>query len=388
MNTLEEYIVKESEAWSKKNKPITWMDNIIENIGKCRVATHVGKFTHSKSKVSIRIFNGFNTNIKYVITESVKCKEDIVYESAAYMAAAKFLDLMLEDGNRVIDHIVNNDMEVQTLVEQYGVNYNILLEKLKMATNLIENSSTESILKQVYFPINERQYHLLTILPNSSVMCELSRRIREMISIRNDARDTKKESDIGQYKEILNRTIIGFGGAQPQNVSVLNSMNVGKYTLLESLPPMIEKRNLRYPKKDFWNETMRYYYVSGIMKELHLNLCNDRNNLTIRNRIKENIHSLIDRVLQMKYKLWSEYPCWIKHDIYGQLPKEQIVWLDLENDMDLNSEMIDTLSKAFSRWLIHTYGRVLKKDSLSLGSEEFRYFAHCMEDVLKKEVMR
>ncbi len=197
MSILEGHILEKEEEYKKKGKKNTWVQNMIENIGKCKLVTHVGKFTHPESKITARIERGTNLLSEYVTTDSVICRDDIFYSSAAYMSAARFLDLELEDGRTVLEHIEGGDNEIKILIEKYGGKYDDFLDALDMAKNSPKMERTEYLLKQVYFPIDNEEYHLLTILPNSSVLCEMTQRVKKMSKERDALKKSEKEIESG-----------------------------------------------------------------------------------------------------------------------------------------------------------------------------------------------
>ena len=386
MSILEGHILEKEAEYKKKGKKNTWVQNMIENIGKCKLVTHVGKFTHPESKITARIERGTNLLSEYVTTDSVICREDIFYSSAAYMSAARFLDLELEDGRTVLEHIEGGDNEIKILMEKYGGKYDDFLDALDMAKSSPKMERTEYLLKQVYFPIDNGEYHLLTILPNSSVLCEMTQRVKKMSQERDALKKSEKEIESGRYKELIGRTVIGFGGTKAQNISELNFSHTGRHVLLESLPPVLDRKTVQYPTRDFWRNTMKYYYVSYLVSELQ-NLYRKENNLAVRNARENIVQNIIERVFQVKYQLWHENPDWISQEKYRDSPNDQVAWLDLEQRIKLTDEILEKLSQDFSRWLIKVYEKTLKRENVALGKEEFVYFSECMKQAIKKEVI-
>jgi len=100
---LEEYILKKEKEYKKKGKKYTWVQNMIENMHRCRVATHVGKFTHPDSQIAIKVISGQNPISEYVTTMSVRCMNDVVYNDAKYSGIALFLNLVLENNETVLN---------------------------------------------------------------------------------------------------------------------------------------------------------------------------------------------------------------------------------------------------------------------------------------------
>ena len=95
MGKLSEYI--QEQAKKKGKTPESWLRGVLENFSKCTLATHVGKFSNPDSRVII--YDESETQADgLVTTASCSHEVDMIYSSAAYMAAAKLLLQPLEDG--------------------------------------------------------------------------------------------------------------------------------------------------------------------------------------------------------------------------------------------------------------------------------------------------
>ena len=107
-------------------------------------------------------------------------------------------------------------------------------------------------MKQVYFPVGEAQYHLLSILTPSGLITRLKQsvdamRFSEETKQAKESRKKNEHHEVG-YSDIFDLTVTGYGGTQPQNVSVLNSQNAGRAYLLPSCPPVLEKEQFGFQK--------------------------------------------------------------------------------------------------------------------------------------------
>ena len=381
MSILEEHILKKEAEYKKKGKKNTWVQNMIENMHQCRVATHVGKFTHPDSQIAIKVISGQNPISEYVTTMSVRCMNDVVYNDAKYSGIARFLNLVLENNDTVLNQAESGNQHIREIIEKYGGDYELFKKKLKCVKNQSEPKETEAILKQVYFPVGYDDYHLLSVLPNSSVLYELSERVR-LMSINRSKVMSLPES--GEYQDILGGITIGFGGTQSQNISELNIKNKGNFFLLESLPPTITKKRRKYPKRDFWKEAVTYYDILNNIREIHALIKDTRNNKHIRKKIRRILYQVVDKVFQIKYELWLKMPRWVEHEVYKSLKEEQKIWLNLESTEILDEEMRDVLSVDFARWLLQSYEQVIKKDKVLMGKAELHYISKFMRRALRK----
>ena len=151
----------------------------MSSLSKCDMATHVGKFTHPDVKVYLQRKNKAGENA-YVLTENVDCETDIVYSSAAYMGAAKLLLYALDDGRPLWKHIYENDENVRREVESLGVSFDTMRQEVERMMATADPAATDGRLRQIYFPAGEGTYHLLTVLPSSSLLQVLNGRSRNM----------------------------------------------------------------------------------------------------------------------------------------------------------------------------------------------------------------
>lgn len=244
MSGLTAYISE--AAAGKKKTPQQWLADTVSLLSKCDMATHVGKFTHPDVKVYLQRKNKAGQNA-YVLTENVDCETDIVYSSAAYMGAAKLLLYALDDGRPLWKHIYENDENVRREVESLGVSFDTMRQEVERMMATADPAATDGRLRQIYFPAGEGTYHLLTVLPSSSLLQVLNGRSRNMRQHRFDCRNEKSEFYGNACDEIMERTVIGFGGTKAQNISAFNARVAGKADLLMSMPALLEGEKIRRP---------------------------------------------------------------------------------------------------------------------------------------------
>ena len=175
------------------------------------------------------------------------CETDIVYSSAAYMGAAKLLLYALDDGRPLWKHIYENDENVRREVESLGVSFDTMRQEVERMMATADPAATDGRLRQIYFPAGEGTYHLLTVLPSSSLLQVLNGRSRNMRQHRFDCRNEKSEFYGNACDEIMERTVIGFGGTKAQNISAFNARVAGKADLLMSMPALLEGEEIRRP---------------------------------------------------------------------------------------------------------------------------------------------
>lgn len=378
---LSQYMGKTAE---KKSKPVpVWWDEIIRNIPRCQLATHVGKFTHPDVKISLWN-HGREVNEGYVSSSSILAEDDILTPAQYLGAASVLMQPVVENGPTVLEDLADGGERVRKELDVF----HLALEPLQQAVrDMMANSSqmpgeTDGRLKQVYFPIGDGTYHLLSPLTASGFLFELKQRILAMNRERRDAHDPKKEVYGTDCRELTNLTMVGFGGTKPQNISVLNSRSSGVFYMLPSLPPELGRREIRRPRQNFFTETLYYRRYTEIFHSLHRLMVKAPNNIDVRNAIREKILDLVDVSLAQAWKLMALPAGWSEETA---LPECQKIWLDAgRKDQAEDMYWTHEVGLQFGRWVIRSYEKTEGREAVALGDGELTLFADCMEDVLRE----
>lgn len=385
--SLTAYILQNAEK--KKKTPEEWWTAIVQNVEKCRLATHVGKFTHPDSPVALLDEPG-EPDAGYVTTRSCQCRVD-VQMPAQYMGSASLLLKPQADERNLLEWIDTSPESVENELADMGLSEPSLRDAVK---SLEERSrtvptQTDERLKQVYFPVSgNSQYHLLTVLPSSSLLLTLKSRLREMNERRRLCYTGSEEIYGEDCEDIPDLTEVGFGGTKSQNISALNFRAGGTGYLLPSLPPVWADRDIRPPKKDFFRETMPRRDVRQSLFTLHALFALDRNTIDIRERIREEIDAMAELAAAEAASVREAPAGWSSDDSHEALPASQKIWLDKGlQDMRLESgTWIDDIGTEFARWLIREYERIIGREKIILGDAELRFFKNRMTEILKEEV--
>lgn len=371
MSILMDYINKNAEQ--KKLSAKEWLLAVAKNASKCTLCSHVGRFLHPSADVKILAKKDNGTDDRYVDTAHVSFQPDITVSSAAYLPISKLLLLELEDGCTVLQHFKQDTEEIRQEISSLGVEYDTLRENiLQIEANHHPEASDERI-RQVYFPVGEEGYHLLSVLPASSLMMETKRRIRFIETNARNVHNEKHESYGKGYKQLFGLSEIGYGGNKPQNISTLNMMNGGRAYLLPSMPPKVLKRNLIPPKRDFF-DSLRMRALFPLFHTLHHFFKLDRNNMDIRHGSRDAETAIIERVMEKVFQLRALQSGWSKERGF-QLPMEQKIWLDdgyKEEDRQEEELWLDKIASAFARWMLNSYKNLLKKEAVDLGDGEYK----------------
>lgn len=384
VTSLHEYII---ESAAKKGKtPADWFDAMVMHMNECHLASHVGKFTNPDIKTTVCSHS--KKVAGYVTTGGSTCSLDIL-TPAQYLGSASLLLSPVTPDKNVLEAVITRDKELEKELELLS----LPIEKLqKKVQEMLEDSqkepeATDTHLRQVYFPIAEGKYHLLSVMPSSCLALEMYQRIRAINGHKIDCCNKKSENYGKPCEEVTGLTMIGFGGSKPLNISALNSRCGGKTYLLSSLPPSLPARKIRLPKSDFFRESIWYKQQSSALYRLHAYMKQDRNTIEIRQAIHDLVDEMISAVLFAAYQIRAEKIGWNEEEAYSQLPTAQKIWLDdAYAEERKETSWADDISSSFARWVIRSYEKLLGEDAIKLGDAEYGFIKKQMETVLKDEV--
>ena len=203
MGSIATYIA--DKAAKKKQTPAEWLESNLNNLDRYWVSSHIGRYTHPDAAVHL-YDDSSPTGKGYLTTADAAVKQDIYVDGgSAFMSIASFLVSRFSQKETIAEQ--REDLEAKTAwqyfhedspfirreIESLGIEYEPLREKvLHIQTSKIPERS-DARLKQVYFPIPDRdgEYHLLSILPPSILMLELTNRIRMEFQIQRKCQDKK-----------------------------------------------------------------------------------------------------------------------------------------------------------------------------------------------------
>jgi len=223
-------------------------------------------------------------------------------------------------------------------------------------------------------------------------MFELKKRINDMrfSDQTKEARELRKKGEYHEtgYNDLFDLSMIGFGGTKPQNISVLNNQNGGRTYLLPCMPPRLQKRKIRPPKYNFFENSLWAGRFKESFNALHKFLALDYNNVKIREHRDKSIRFIIDQVIDRMWTIRQIDAGWSQSETCSNLPEHQKIWLD-----DINIEAreesdgwIEKIVDEFSRWIVFTYNKILGKQAIPLGDDELLYIKSLIEQ--NREALR
>lgn len=354
-----------------------WILDAAKRVSQLTIASHPSKFSHPDAKTSSIIATSNKINDGYLRSGNVDYELD-VFGNAAALDVYKFLMLKADDGKSILEHLERNSEQAKEAFAIPNVNYEDLRQQFLTIKQSDKSSKTDRLVKQVYFPV-DGSYHLLSILTSSGLVTEFKNRIDVIRFSQNakEARDCRKNDkyhEIG-FDDLFDLTILGYGGTKPQNISILNSQNGGRSYLLPSLPPKIEKREVRLPNRDFFENSLWAKSFKTNFEFLDRLIRDKRNNVDIRNQIAKTLTYIADQVLETVFKIRSFEEGWSNQENYKSLHSSQKIWLDEINHekRDQDENWFEDILADFTRWVINTYEYLFKDSCKKMGSAEFEH---------------
>lgn len=386
--TDEEAIQIKNEAAIKFSMQ-NWLVDAAKRAGQLSITTHPSKFTHTSARTTPINANCIQRNDGYLRSGNVEIVDVDASGNAAAMDVHSFLLLPISDTKNLLSAFEESNQKLRVLLESMGLNFDEVrlgFLKMKLGDGVVK---TDKLVKQVYFPLSNKNYHLLSILTPSSILCDFKKRIDHMRfseEVKN-ARTAKREhKHHNGYSELYNLTMIGYGGTKPQVVSVLNNRNGGKAYLLPCIPPLFEKRIVRLPRDDFFTQTLYLKAEKDLFIILHKWVKQDRNNIEIRQKIQKMLGQIIDQILYKAYQLRHYHDQgWSNHEYYQQLPLNQRIWLDdihIEHRKEKN-EWRDDIAKQMTRIMIDNYDAI--NNVKILGDPELNHIAKLIIESIEED---
>lgn len=392
---IEEFIVRRKEQWltqkiksGKEDEAVlkqkadeqfsmrNWIGNASLRAKQLHVVTHVAKLSHPDAKASAFVASCSKRNDGYLRTGNVDYQTD-VYGNAAALDVYNFLALDLRDHLSILEAFERRDLELVDFIRNLELDFETLREKF-LKKNDEAAPQTSSLIKQVYFPIGENKYHLLSIVSPTGMMAQLNQRIRTIRETTKESREKFKDSDCQEvsYEQLTNLTKIGFGGSKPQNISSINNQEHGVFFLLPSLPPQLPQKHLRLPTEDFFKQSIFFknplfmYEFEALERWLNSSL----NNQMSRQSIRYHIDNLIDRILLMAQPYQALEAGWT--EAKTGLPIYQKIWLDRAFEMQHQNqdEWRDKLADRITLWMIDSWERVSHRKRF--GDNEIEEIKH------------
>lgn len=344
-----------------------WFWSVALQLDYVTPATHIAKLTHSSSSCSAIIDSIQDNKIGFLTSTSLKNqKYDGAYPSATLSKIAKFLLLTSENSKPIgllLKQKDNSPLQSFFKGDELDNITQLFFDKL----NLVPKA--DALIKQVYFPIDDKNYHLLVVL-KSSVLIQAIFDNYYSKQVRKDNETTKKQyinkkyTD-NTYKSIPNTLLLATVRSQLQNVSVNNGSRGGDIRLFCSKPPTWQSQIKPpiYQKNLFNHRKLNYLSQENILGFRQFLMQFDKAGLSIKDPVRLKgavnwLNAIIDDFFTYHYSLLLLPKGWTK-DIHTQLKLSHQFFADPYRDdnefliakkhNDWQSELIAD----FVNWLTH-----------------------------------
>ena len=357
-----------------------WLSDAAQRAKQISFATHPPKFTHSDSKSSSVFVQSTAQSMPYLCTAGLTEAQSDVVGNAAALDVAGLLQLA-DGGLSLAQQIAANDLsalqpfaesEEQLAQWQQGFQQALASKELR----------SHALAKQLYFPLVNGDYHLLSPLFSSSLAHALHQRISD--SRFSDAakaiRQLKREEKFSAESTVdyVDVAVQRFGGdSGKQNISRLNVDRRGQIYLLNATPPIWQSQ-AKPPSESrdaFWRQLDQLTWRKTRDLKAFLIRVADRNNIRIREKRAEWVDDLIDILLQYAASIQAirELAGW---SAASKLPPAEQLWLDpwrAEVDADFHTERESKdwqqlVAQRFGLWL----NAKLSDKALLMGDAEYK----------------
>lgn len=355
-----------------------WILNKSKTAYQVQLTTHPSRFSHPNALASGINFAGLKQSDGYLTSNNHNYEFDLV-GTAEQIPLMDFLNLIYQE-KKILNHLKIETEESKEVFDTKNIGYKNIFKGFLSVINDSKTQSTNTLVKQVYFYIGDKKYHNLSILTNSFIASELNNKVRE-IKFSDQTKELKKLRKNNQFslqkiEDLLNLFKISYGGSNAQNISSINAKNAGKFYLLSSLPPIIEKREIRLPKTDFFHQSLNKYHFKFHFEQLEKFIQDKRNNKPIRDSITNIVGDITDDVIEIIYKIRDLDSGWSEQENYKNLPKNQKILLDnhyLETRAS-SQESIDDFIEDLARWILACYQKFYPKTAKDFGDDELMGF--------------
>ncbi|MCA6972466.1 type I-F CRISPR-associated protein Csy1 [Pectobacterium carotovorum] len=364
----------------QKHEVRAWLTDAASRAGQISLVTHALKFTHSDAKGSSIFSAETAADAKTLSTATLAQPAIDAVGNAAALDVARLLQTE-HDGDSLVAALQRGDYRA---LEALAENPEQLTQWLAGFQQVFTDRqpSSHKLAKQIYFPTENGEYHLLSPLYSSSLAQALHQRINA-VRFGDEAKDIRKAHKDNLWHDQLdisypNLAVQNMGGTKPQNISSLNSSRSGRSYLLSCAPPQwnsIEKPPQQH-ECIFRSNGEVDYHTSDIVKSMRrflLSVKKVQNNRDIRQQRLHYLDQLIDQLFFYVSSVQNLPSGWSAE---SELKRAQQLWLDpyrAKTDTVFRREREagdwqKAVAYDFGRWL----NRRLKHEELIFGEVERR----------------
>lgn len=338
---IETQLDKISKIKEKYDFKSWFADNALRFSEQLKFGTHLSKGIHPDSRGDNINFNAVEKvflNKSYLGSQALRALQIDAGGNAAALPLFGLLESEVKGGASLFTLLQENHPALKgafaddaTLSDHYQNAFQSALN------NVFKAPSTSERNKQILWAIDgfhsnggDNYQNIIPLYP-ISLACILYQKVQARFSDENRERQknrSKKTAIKKSYFTFVDLAVTKLGGAQPQNVSQLNSRQGGRHYLLPSLPPQLSERRGFYPRKGestlFTDRLANYPLCRQGLEQMAAVIHNDRNNKRVRNQRDYGFDLIIAGLITIAKHLQKE-PNW--SDTYA-LNKNERLWLD------------------------------------------------------------
>lgn len=391
-NSLQAFLDSKEEEYA----PVNWLNEMTEKAADISFATHVAKLTHSSSKGSSIFDTTVDKKNGYLTTNTLT--EPIIDTASSNAASLPIADILkiTANGVSVLDCLKNGDQEI---FQQITDDENLISswsDNLKQAYDSRQKQSY-FLSKQTYFPVKDKQYHLILPLTSSSLVhaihLEHKKYWDDDLVLAREKRNAKKYSPV-ETKTYPNRAYIHVTGSNHSNASKLNGERAGRVALLSAQPPQWMSQATSYQNRDSLFDKNLSYALNEEITELRkyllliqskkLSISEPKRNAAIVNKLQAISDSFFDEMQIISHS--QSQRGWTIESI---LPLEQQLLLEpwrvdeQAKGVKINTDWQKSLSETYGRWLNK---QIKKKSKLLLGTAHEVLWAEIFANELREYI--
>ncbi|TCK60436.1 type I-F CRISPR-associated protein Csy1 [Seleniivibrio woodruffii] len=389
LQKLEEKAEKLKDEYSREK----WLASAAKRASQIKVATHIPKFTHSSAKAS-PVYYSDKPDTAYIGTHTLRDIQPDVSGNAAALDVFSFLRQEYE-GKTILLHMEERTPEIIAALSDNKEEANEWIDGF-LTVKEISSPSSHTLMKQVFFPLEDGTYHLLSPVFPSSMFHYVHEQVRtarysEETKAAKEARKKGLPHESG-YIEFPHTSVVAYGGTKPQNVSQLNSVRGGSNVLLPSLPPKWDSKKAApiHNASAFTYQFRQRTYVKESLSQLNRLLWHENNNIDIRLEREELIRNIADELITIFYEMASLFESGWSKDPKCRLNSAEKLWLDPPSEEDTERFQLykdgywcREVAKSFAKWLNKEIYKI-HKGKKEVGENEFREWKNIAEEVLKE----
>lgn len=381
---------------SNEHETVAWLNQWANKASDISFATHVGKLTHSSSKSSSILDTTVEKSDRYLTTNRLNNLEiDTASSNAASLPIADILKLTV-NGISVLDCVKRDENTLFKKIKEDDAVVDEWCNQLKQSYDSTQKQSY-FLSKQIYFPIENRQYHLLLPLVSSSLVHALHLEHKKYWDEEQESARSQKKNK--KYSTTVtctypNKACLHVTGSNHSNASSLNGKRGGRIVLLPAMPPQwksqmqsyvnknsIFDKKLAFELKDEINELRNYLLL---IKNKSLSISEPKRNAAVMNKLQAISSQFFNYLESINVNESNEG--WTAN---SKLPQEQQLafepWRKDESAqaLKINNEWQKSLSQSYGRWLNQ---QLSQKGKLKLTAIQAALWSDCFLLELRERV--